>query len=348
MKKGLLILAATLMVVAGLMSCSKKEQAAPARNLPPDHKKVVEEMRKGAEQSKTLVVADVNGEKISMNDLIREMNVIAPSLVRPGEHPTPRMDEEIRTKALDALVFGALATQEAKRQGLAVKPEAVNEAVRNLKDRAGSQKAYEAYLASQGLTEADFRTMVIRDILYRQITEKEILKKVKNIKPGEKQLKEIYAREKNSFVMPEAYVAEDVFFVSGKKDERTMEKAKKVLDEIKAKGNDLSKLTHDDGFIVRKIPVSQGVFPNIYKVLGTLKRGDVSGIIEEADGLHIVKAEGKEPARPMTFDEAKHIIEQELTNAAIEKRKNEWEKELKKNAKIEITLKGKEGIEPVY
>lgn len=329
-------------------SCSKKEQATPAKNLSPDRNEIAEKMNRSAAQSKSIVVADVNGDKITMSDLIREMNVVAPNFVRPGERPTPRMDEEVRAKALDVLIFGSLATQEAIKQGIKVKPESVDKVVKNLKDRAGSEKAYKAYLTSQGLTEAEFREMVTRDILFRKITEKEILKKVKYKEPDEKQLKEIYAREKNSFVMPKAYVAEDVFFAGGKKDDRTMEKAKKVLAEIKAKGNDLSRLAHDGSFTIRKIPVSQSVFPVMYRTLAGLKQGDVSGIIEEGDGLHIVKAEGEEPARTMTFDEAKHIIEQKLMNEAVEKRKEEWEKGLKKGAKIEITLKGKEGIEPVY
>jgi parvulin-like peptidyl-prolyl isomerase len=339
---------AVLMAVGVLgTSCSKKEQPAK-KELPPNHEKMVEEMKKGLEQSESIVVASVNGDKITMNDLIREMNVIAPNFVRPGQPPAPGTDEKVKKDALDILIFGALAVQEAKGQGIKASPEAVDEVIKNLKTRVGSEKAYEAYLVSRDLTENEFRKLIADNILFRSITEKEIVQKVKNIKPDEKQLKEIYSREKNSFVMPEAYIAEDLFFAGGRQDEETREKAKNVLAEVKANGNDLSKLTSDGSFVTRKMLVTQDMFPNIYSSLSGVKPGDVSGIIREKDGLHIVKAEGKKPARAMTFKEARHIIEQQLMNEAVEKRKEEWENQLKKTAKIVITLKEGEGIKPVY
>jgi parvulin-like peptidyl-prolyl isomerase len=349
MKKTFFISAvAAFMIIVGLCaSCSKKEQQAK-KELPPDHEKMVEQMKKGLEQSEDLVVANVNGDKITMNDLIREMNVIAPNFVRPGQTPAPGTDEKVKKNALDILIFGALAVQEAKAQGIKASPEAVDEVIKNLKAKVGSEKAYEAYLVSRQLTENEFRKLITDNILFQKITQKEIVQKVKSVKPGEKELKEIYAREKNSFVMPEAYIAEDIFFAGGKQDEETRNKAKNVLAELKANGNDPSKLTSDGSFVIRKMPVTEGMFPNIYNSLKGVKPGDVSAIIQEKDGLHIVKVEGKEPARTLTFKEARHIIEQQLMNEAIEKRKEEWESQLKKTAKIEISLKEAGGIKPVY
>jgi parvulin-like peptidyl-prolyl isomerase len=349
MKKTFLISAvAALMIIVGLgTSCSKKEQQAK-KELPPDHEKMVEQMKKGLEKSESLAVANVNGDKITMNDLIREMNVIAPNFVRPGQTPAPGTDEKVKKNALEILIFGALAVQEAKAQGIKASPEAVDEVIKNLKAKVGSEKAYEAYLVSRQLTENEFRKLITDNILFQKIAKKEIVQKVKKINPGEKELKEIYAREKDSFVMPEAYVAEDVFFAGGRQDEEARKKAQNVLAELKANGNNPAKLASDGSFVVRKMLVTQHMFPNIYSRLNGMKPGDVSAIIQEKDGLHIVKVEGKEPARTLTFKEARHIIEQQLMNEAVEKRREEWENQLKKTAKIEITLKEAEGIKPVY
>jgi parvulin-like peptidyl-prolyl isomerase len=348
MKKSFLILAAALLVIFSLGSCSRKEQPKAGKSVPPDHEKMVEGMKKDLAKSEKVIVARVDKDTITMNDLIREMNMIGPKYVKPGGHSTPEINAAVRKEALDILIFRKLAVQEAKRQGMKVSQQVVDDAVRKFKARAGSDKAYEAYLVSQALTEAQFKKLIAEDNLFRQITKKEIFRKAEDVKPDEKQLKEIYTREKKSFVMPEAYNAEDLFFVGGKKDEKTMEKAKKVLAGIKAGGNDFSRLASDGSFVIRKIPVTRNMFPNIYDSLSGMKSGDVSGIIQERDGLHIVKAGSKSPARIMTFKEAKHIIGQRLMNQAIEKRKEEWEKGLKKSAKIEVTLKKGEGIKALF
>jgi len=44
----------------------------------------------------------------------------------------------------------------------------------------------------------------------------------------------------------------------------------------------------------------------------------------------------KGPSRPMTFEEARPLIEKELTTAAVQKREDEWVAEMKKGARIEI------------
>jgi parvulin-like peptidyl-prolyl isomerase len=61
-------------------------------------------------------------------------------------------------------------------------------------------------------------------------------------------------------------------------------------------------------------------------------------VIREEDGLHIIKVMKREPERQLSFEEARPQIEIELKRPLIEKRKQEWEAELKKKAKIEILL----------
>ena len=117
MRKIFLILAAAFMVTVSLVaSCSKKEKTLSKKTPPPGHEKIVEEMKKNIEQSKDILVATVNGEKIHMSDLVREMNVVEPNFVRPGQSRSPKIDKEVRKAALDLLIFRSLAVQEAKSQ----------------------------------------------------------------------------------------------------------------------------------------------------------------------------------------------------------------------------------------
>jgi len=69
-----------------------------------------------------------------------------------------------------------------------------------------------------------------------------------------------------------------------------------------------------------------------------LKPGGLSGVIKENDGLHIIKMIQRKPSRQLSFEEARPLIESELRTSLSEKRKQEWEQQLKQNAKIEIEI----------
>jgi len=65
--------------------------------------------------------------------------------------------------------------------------------------------------------------------------------------------------------------------------------------------------------------------------------GKVTVDLEEAKRIHEKRTESfKGPSRPMTFEEARPLIENELKTAAVQKREDEWVAALKKAARIEI------------
>ncbi len=125
------------------------------------------------------VVARVNGTDITMHELNFEMNLIGPSIIKDPKKRTPELDKKVRDTAMGILVFKELAVQEAVRQGMKVKPAAVEEARKQLKLKLGSENNYRDYLQKTGLTEAAMGRLLEKDILFNQITQKEIFQKVK-------------------------------------------------------------------------------------------------------------------------------------------------------------------------
>jgi len=75
----------------------------------------------------------------------------------------------------------------------------------------------------------------------------------------------------------------------------------------------------------------------MYKAVAGLQEGDVSDVIKMDNGLHIIKMAKKDPARQLTFEEARPLLENELRMSLADNRKKAWEHELRKDAKIEIT-----------
>jgi hypothetical protein len=125
------------------------------------------------------VIAKINGTDILMHDLIVEMKQIAPQFIKDETQKTVENVRKVKETALGILIFRELAIQEAGRQGMIIKTGAVDEARKKLKQNLGSEDNYRKYLLKLGLTEKTLSRMLKRDILFRQITEKEIFQKAK-------------------------------------------------------------------------------------------------------------------------------------------------------------------------
>lgn len=116
----------------------------------------------------------------------------------------------------------------------------------------------------------------------------------------------------------------------------TRKKAGEILETIRKNDNDVWKLVLDGTFIVRQIKITKEKYPAIYKAMTDMKVGDLSGVIQDKDGFHIIKVLRKEPSRQSTFEEARPALEPGFLVPAQDQRREEWGKELRKDAKIEI------------
>ncbi|MBI4685650.1 MAG: SurA N-terminal domain-containing protein [Nitrospirae bacterium] len=203
MKKNLLGIMAALITLAFLAvpACKKADEQKGATHAPvltPEQKKQAEIVKKGIEESKKIVVARVNGAEITMSVIIRAMNKLAPRYIKEGQPATPEITEKIKKATIDRAIFEELAVQEAIRQGINVKPETVNNVIKNLKTQLGSEKAYKEYLGNAGLTEDGLKKQIERSHRFELITAKEIYQK---IQPDEKKMRDKYEKNKDKFAV---------------------------------------------------------------------------------------------------------------------------------------------------
>ena len=323
-----------VIVTLACLSCSKdKAEKTEKAQMPPEHEKMVAQIAKQIEESRKLAVAQVNGKTITMADLMLRMKQIAPKYLKGGQQMTPEIEQKVKREGLDILIFRELAIQEAVRQGLQVKPEAVNDAIKALKTNTGTDDAYRDYLKMMGLNEDSLRKEIERDQLFDLIAAREIFQR---ITIDERLLRQTYEKGKNTFASPASFDVDDVVITKGRDESAAMTKAKELVAILRKNNNDFSTLAQDGTFVVRKGTVTQKEYPNIFAAAGRMKEGALSDIIREEDGLHIIKVTQREKARQMTFEEARPLIENDLRMSLSEKRKKLWEQELRKHAKIEI------------
>lgn len=199
----ILILSFMFGVIGFSASCKKKEEPQKAKvtqpPLTPEQKKMVEEMKRGVEESKKKVVAKVNGQPITMFQVVREMNSIAPKYIKEGEPTTPEITEKIKKEALDYLINKELAIQEAKRQKITIRKETIDNVIDKLIEMLGSKKAFEQDLKEKNLTEYELRKNIERSHLFELISKKEVYDK---IIVNDDVLKKYYEKNKKIYVLP--------------------------------------------------------------------------------------------------------------------------------------------------
>jgi parvulin-like peptidyl-prolyl isomerase len=336
MKRIIVTAMAAMLLITGCLvsSCTSKKETGGQGSLSPEQAKHAEAMKKNAEEARKTVVARVNGTAITMSDLIPLMNELGPKYLGPGQKPTPQLSEKVRDEALQFLIFRQLAVQEAVKEGITPKPEEIDDTFKKVRARFGTDEAYKYFLEAQGLTEADLKKLLEKQLQFQMIENKELHEKLGSLTFSEKEMKDFYDHNKAHFVAPERLAAVDIYFTSGKDDAQTRKEAEAALAELRKNGNDFSKLTgHTE---IRQIMVTEAQSPNMYAALSKLKAGGISGIVAERNGLHIGKLIKKEAAGQMTFAEAKPLIQRQLILQAAEKVREAWDRELRKNAKIEI------------
>jgi foldase protein PrsA len=178
-------------------------------------------------------------------------------------------------------------------------------------------------------------------MLKDSIREELLIEKVKNkivddkFKATDKELKDYYDKNKESFEKKEQVKASHILV----KDEKL---ANEILDKIK-KGEDFAKLAEkysedpgskgkggDLGFF----PKGQMV-PEFEKSAWEIKINEISKPVKTQFGFHIIKKTGFEPAKKSNFETSK----KEILDKMKEEKKTEilktYIEDLKKNAKIE-------------
>ncbi len=309
-----LVISATLVIPA----CSKHAPAVEQVSPTP----------KSAENdTKKIIVAKVNDKELTMDELLKMMNTL------PAKSPgsPPETVEEHKQRALDSLVLLELAYQRAHARGLNAGPDNIAIGLDNLKNSLGGEKEYKEFLTSQNMTEEELRSQIERRLTIERIYTEEVVNKVSI---PEENLKQEFEKDKQQLKQPEKVSVIDVYLL---KDEgkASQKKAQELIKKIKADPKqDPMKLILDGTFMVRRLVVRPDKNKELYDAARKLKAQELSGVIKTPTGIHVIKLDSYSPERPLTFEEAKPLLETKLKGTVQEKLTHEWERDLKKDAKI--------------
>ncbi len=287
---------------------------------------------------KKFTLASVNGTLINQVDIKYEVSRLMPETFYHATVTDEKL-AKVEAEALENVIDNTLLYQHAKETGLRISDKAFEEAKKKTLSAYPSKAHFEAAVKKYGYSlESFFAALRVKMLLEKQY-DKEIRASF-----TQDELKAYYEKNKYKFKEPEKlhiwmiYVKNDPSDPDGRQKARTkIEEAEKKIKEgadfgdIAAKySNAMSRIKGGDMGYLHKGRLE----PFVDEVAFALQSGEMSAIIEEDVGCYIVKVDGKQPARQLTFDEIKKSLETDLVKKTQKKRKSDLLKRLKEKADI--------------
>ena len=274
--------------------------------------------------SQTDVVATVNGVKIYRKELDRTFNAHVNQGQNGGANLPPEQTQQLQQIILDRLVESELLCQKGKELNITAPDEEILSRIEQFKKQFPTEAEFNAKLKENGISLEDLKSelrknMVISKVIQQQMADQNS----SNATTSDEELKKYYDAHKDQFKQEEMVQASHILVKIEKgADEATKKKAKEKIDGLLKKvkaGEDFAKLAKENsdcpssqnggdlGFFTRKQMV-----PEFSQTAFSLKKGEVSGVIETPFGYHIVKVTDTKPAAETSFEESKARIKQYL------------------------------------
>ncbi len=287
---------------------------------------------------KDRVVAIVNGYEITKAELDRQVGLLMP---RSFFHSTvtPEKLKEVEKDALKELEKKHLLLQYAKQKGYKIPDSILKREEKKIREAFGSEENFEAGLKRANLTYEIFKKELRNDLLMQKLYDKEVKSEL-----SEEDLKEYYGKNRYKFKRPEKIKVRIIYVRNDPTDPKGREKALKRAEEALKKikegeefadvaskySNAMSRIKGGDMGFVHKGMLDEP----IEKAAFSLKKGEVSEIIETPKGFYIVKLEDISPAVQLSFDEVKDRLKKELKAKNEKRNLDRILDSMRKNAKI--------------
>ncbi len=273
------------------------------------------------------VVAEVNGERITVDEFEREMREL---LFEQGREEKSEALRELRMICLDQMMDRKLLAQEARRIGIKILPEELNRTLSEIKkDYPG--EGFGEKLTLTGIPLEEWK----RGLEEKLLAEKMIRHAQRfHGKIEEEEARKYYETHRSLFQIPQKVRVRQIVVSDG-------EEALQILKQLK-KGESFEKIAMSKSIGPEKVRggdlgyFSEGEKPLEFNRAFSMRVGEISEVVKSPYGYHIFKLEDKIEAQEISFEEAKSAIYKELEKRKGEEAFQQWFNDLKKKSKIRI------------
>lgn len=271
------------------------------------------------------VLVRVNGEIVSKSDFERRLTETISS--RPefanakNDIDLQRAIGQITPNLILEAVDELLLIQRGRELNFALGDAQFKEIVENIKksNNMTDEAQFQAALKQEGLTEADLRRNIERQMMINQVQSTEVTQK---LAVTDEEARQFFEANRGNFTTPSEVMLREILVevpvTDGAFNAAQDEEAKARAMEIRGrllKGEPFPRLAAEmssspskaNGGLIGPIHLDE-LAPQLQELLSKLKVGDVADVIRTTRGYQILKLESRTEGRSRTFEEARSDI----------------------------------------
>ncbi len=273
------------------------------------------------------IVAFVNNEVITDYDVTAyiSMNKFQLEDRFSGKELEEKLNE-VKSQALDNLIEDKLIISLARKMGMMIKPEYIQQRIDEIRNRFPNEAEFEKHLSKSGFSRDDLYKRIEQQLLTMEMINQQVRSKI-YISPRE--VTEFYAKHAQEFMKQE--MREVLALRLGSKQE--VNRAMALLN-TKVAFTDVQKEFNSEinlGFVGKDT-----LKDDLEKAIFSLNEKEFSQPIKQEDEFYIFYIDKIEPSRSFTLKEAQAQIRDIIWRDKMEIELSEWIKDLKSKAKIVI------------
>ncbi len=269
------------------------------------------------------IAAIVNGDVITENEVSTFMKLTDMAKESGMTADDPKV---LRRQLLERMIEDRLILQEAKTLGLKPDDKMIEDRIKEIRTRAGSDMAFEIALKEQGVSLSELKEKFRNQLLIYLAVQKEVKSKVQ-ISP--KEVTDYYEAHRDQFTAPETVIVDSIFV----KDKEALATVEADLD--KGMRFDQAMEKHSKKSTLGAVGRGQ-LKKDMEDMIFSLKAGIPSKPVAVEDGFYIFLFKEKLEPTIRSLDEVKDEISAKLEEEKTERRLREWLESLKDKAYISI------------
>jgi peptidyl-prolyl cis-trans isomerase SurA len=294
------------------------------------------------------ILVKVNGEIFTKSDLeqrqvaaLRQKGQTIDLKSDPNNVQLRKALDEVTPQLIVDAVDEMVIVQRGKELGYKLSDEQFKSVVDNIRkeNKIENDEQFQAALKSEGMTMADLRRNLERQMIFQRVQQNEVLAK---IGVTDDEARKYYEAHLNEFTTPPTVTLREILIaVSG--DAKGLNVAADDAAKAKAEAIRARVLPGHESFETVAAEVSESpskanagligplsvndISPDLRKLIEGMKPGDVSELIRTPRGYQILKLETISPAQTMTLEQAREQISERVFT---DKRKAEFQKYVEK------------------
>lgn len=292
------------------------------------------------------IVAIVNDEVITLSELEEAVSPYVGQIRTAGYGPEKKQEMlfKVRQDILNRMIERKLTEQQGEALGVSVSEREVDERIERIKEEEFlTEEALKEALAEEGYTLEEYRKRIKSQILGAKLINKEVKSKVAIT---EDEIRAYYDEHKDAFAAQKKYHLRTILVRVDWEDEADKRAAQEKIETVAIKSRagvpfaDLARqysedITAEDGGDIGWFSI-QELTQELRETVRWMEEGEVTPVLETEQGYQILKLEEIEGSAGKTLEEAKAEIQETMYRRMVERRYDDWLKELREDAYIKI------------